>query len=107
MPRVDQSVIFDFRSRVLSYLDLRVLHDDGVLLVSPSLTDIDLGCFIVMVLSERPLSLSDIQRLFSGFASTVRIRRVLRDLVRRKIITVRNGLYCVTSVNNVLNTCKT
>jgi hypothetical protein len=96
IPRSSMSVISELRSRVLK--SLRVIYDDGVLLVSPSLGDAELECVLLEILSFKPLSVIDIQVVFSGLASGERIRRVLDDLVRRGLVRVENGVYCVSSL---------
>jgi len=96
MPRSSRSVISKLRSRVLK--SLRVIYDDGVLLVSPSFDDAELECVLLEILSFKPLSVIDIQVVFSGLVSCERVRRVLDDLVRRGLVRVENGVYCASGL---------
>ena len=48
VPRVGKGVISKLRSRVLK--SLRVIYDDGTLLVSPSFSDAELECVLLDVL---------------------------------------------------------
>ena len=98
VPRADKSVISTLRSRV--FRDLRVIYDDGVLLVSPSLDDAELERVLLSVLSV-PLSIIDIQRVFSGLASGERIRRVLDGLVKRGAVKLVNGVYVASRGGSV------
>jgi len=88
--RAPSSLIEELRVRVLS--SLRVIVD-GEVLVSPSLTDSELECFLKEILKSNHLCISDIQKVFSGLASTERIKRVLSDLVRRGDVRVCKGVY--------------
>ena len=85
-----KGVISKLRSRVLK--SLRVIYDDGTLLVSPSFSDTELECVLLDVLRTKPLSLIDIQSVFSGVASGERVRRVLDDLVRRGAVKLEGGV---------------
>jgi hypothetical protein len=82
------------------FRDLRVIYDDGVLLVSPSLDDAELERVLLSVLSV-PLSIIDIQRVFSGLASGERIRRVLDGLVKRGVVKLVNGVYVASRGGSV------
>jgi hypothetical protein len=98
MPRSSSSVISKLRSRVLK--SLRVIYDDGDLLVSPSFDDAELESVLMDILSSKPLSVVDVQLVFSGLASSERVRRVLDDMVRRGLVRVENGLYCVPGLKD-------
>jgi hypothetical protein len=98
MPRADKSVISALRSQV--FRGLRVIYEDEVLLVSPSFDDAELERVLLSVLST-PLSIIDIQRVFSGLVSGERIKRVLDDLVRRGVVKFVNGVYVVSQGGSV------
>ena len=99
IPRSSRSVISKLRSRVLK--SLRVIYDDGVLLVSPSFDDAELERVLLEILSFKPLSVIDIQVIFSGLASGERIRRVLDGLVKRGAVKLVNGVYVASQGDSV------
>jgi hypothetical protein len=98
VPRAGRRVISRLRSRV--FKNLRVIYDDGVVVVSPSLDDVELECALLSILSV-PLSIMDIQRVFSGLASGDRVRRVLDGLVRRGVVKLENGVYYIAPESSV------
>ena len=97
VPRADSSVISKLRSHVLERL--RVIYEDGDLLVSPSLDDGELEHALLEILGSEPLSVADIQRVFSGVASSDRIRRALDNLARRGTVKFENGAYVAVRKN--------
>jgi len=98
VPRAGRRVISRLRSRV--FRNLRVIYDDGAVMVSPSLDDVELECALLSILSK-PLSIMDIQRVFSGLASGDRVRRVLDGLVRRGVVKLENGVYYIAPESSV------
>jgi hypothetical protein len=104
VPRARDSVISKLRSHVLERL--RVIYEDGDLLVSPSLDDGELERVLLEILGSGSLSFADIQRVFSGVASSERVRRALDNLARRGAVRFENGVYvAVPEKQRIFSVC--
>jgi predicted transcriptional regulator len=62
---------------------LRVVYEDGELVVCTGLGDDELVEVVRGLLSARPMTLHELHSALAGSASVDRVRRSLRELIRR------------------------
>jgi len=79
---------------------LRVIHEDGDIVLASAPNDDQLVEIIKDLLSYKPMNLKEIHYILSGIASEDKIRKALNNLILRGEVYINsnNGKYILTSL---------
>jgi hypothetical protein len=79
---------------------LRIIHEDGDIVLASAPNDDQLVEIIKDLLSYRPMNLKEIHFILSGIASEDKIRKALNNLISRGEVYIdyTNGKYILTSI---------